>query len=93
MCKEMPVIPVNRVVDTKIIIGKNGGPRRRRGTRGGLPKKVLATKMSFWLTFSKNLKSEISPILVILRIKHITCHGGLFHRLGTAKIGQRLIGK
>jgi hypothetical protein len=30
----MPVIPVNRVVDTKRIIRKNGGPRkRRRGTR------------------------------------------------------------
>jgi hypothetical protein len=33
MCKEMPVIPVNRVVDPKRIIGKNGVPRRRRGTR------------------------------------------------------------
>jgi hypothetical protein len=31
MCKEMPVIPVNRVVDTNRIIGKNGGPRMRRG--------------------------------------------------------------
>jgi hypothetical protein len=31
MCKEMPVIPVNKVVDPKRIIGKNGGPRRRRG--------------------------------------------------------------
>jgi hypothetical protein len=34
MFKGMPVIPVNRVVDKKRIIGKNGGPRRRRGTRG-----------------------------------------------------------
>jgi hypothetical protein len=34
MCKEMPVIPVNKVVNSKRIIGKNGGPRRRRGTRG-----------------------------------------------------------
>jgi hypothetical protein len=35
MCKEMPVIPVNREVNPKRIIGKNGGPwRRRRGTRG-----------------------------------------------------------
>jgi hypothetical protein len=34
MCKEMLVIPVNRVVDKKRIIGKNGGPRRRTGTRG-----------------------------------------------------------
>jgi hypothetical protein len=30
----MPVIPVNRVVDEKRIIRKNGVPRRRRGTRG-----------------------------------------------------------
>jgi hypothetical protein len=30
MCKEMPVIPVNKVVGPKRIIGKNGGPRRRR---------------------------------------------------------------
>jgi hypothetical protein len=35
----MPVIPVNRVVDKKRIIGKNGGPRRRRGTRGPLTPK------------------------------------------------------
>jgi hypothetical protein len=34
MCKEMPVILVNKVVDPKTIIGKNGGHRRRRGTRG-----------------------------------------------------------
>jgi hypothetical protein len=34
MCKELPVILVNKVVDLKRIIGKNGGPRRRRGTRG-----------------------------------------------------------
>jgi hypothetical protein len=35
MCKEMPVIPVNRVVDRKIISEKMEGIwRRRRGTRG-----------------------------------------------------------
>jgi hypothetical protein len=34
MCKEIPAIPVNKVVDPKRIIGKNGGPRRRRGTWG-----------------------------------------------------------
>jgi hypothetical protein len=34
MCKEMVVIPVNKVVDPKRIIGINGGPRRRRGTTG-----------------------------------------------------------
>jgi hypothetical protein len=34
MCEEMPVIPVNRVVDKIKNNWKNGGPRRRRGTRG-----------------------------------------------------------
>jgi hypothetical protein len=34
MCKELPVIPVDRVVDKKRIIGKNGGLKRRKGTRG-----------------------------------------------------------
>jgi hypothetical protein len=35
MHKELPVVLVNKVVDPKRIIGqKNGGPRRRRGTRG-----------------------------------------------------------
>jgi hypothetical protein len=33
MCNYMQVISVNRVVDKKRIIGKNGGPRRR-GIRG-----------------------------------------------------------
>jgi hypothetical protein len=28
MCNEMPVIPVNKVVDPKRIIGKNEGPWR-----------------------------------------------------------------
>jgi hypothetical protein len=32
MCKEMPVIPDDRVVDKKRIIRKNGGLRRRNGT-------------------------------------------------------------
>jgi tetrahydromethanopterin S-methyltransferase subunit A len=34
LCKEMSVIPVNRIEEEKRIIGQNGGPRRRRGTRG-----------------------------------------------------------
>jgi hypothetical protein len=39
MCKEMLVIPVGWVVNKKRIIGKNGGPRRRRGTRSDRPPK------------------------------------------------------
>jgi hypothetical protein len=34
MCKELLVIPDNKAVDPKRKIGKNGGPRRRRGIRG-----------------------------------------------------------
>jgi hypothetical protein len=34
MFKEMTVIPVNRVVYKKGIVGNNGGPRRSRGARG-----------------------------------------------------------
>jgi hypothetical protein len=40
MCKEMSIFPVNREVDPKRIIGKNGGPRRRRGTRGRRQKRI-----------------------------------------------------
>jgi hypothetical protein len=42
MPKEMPVIWVNRVVDKKRIIRKNGGFRRRRGTRRSLPQQRFA---------------------------------------------------
>jgi hypothetical protein len=48
MHKMMPVIPVIRVVDKKRIMGKNGGPMRRRGTYKGLlsppPKKMFTKK-------------------------------------------------
>jgi hypothetical protein len=42
MCKEMPVIPVSRMVDPKRIIRKNGGPRRRRGSKGKKARSKLA---------------------------------------------------
>jgi hypothetical protein len=34
VCKEVPVIPVDRVVKKKIIIGKKWRAEERRGTRG-----------------------------------------------------------
>jgi hypothetical protein len=37
----MMAIPVNRMMDKKRIIRKNGGVRRRRGTRGRLPPKKV----------------------------------------------------
>jgi hypothetical protein len=39
MCKEMPVIPVDRVVNKKRIIGKNGGPRRKGEAQGATDQK------------------------------------------------------
>jgi hypothetical protein len=42
MCKELPVIPVNKMVDPKRIIGKNGGPRVTD------PKKLAQTKTDLW---------------------------------------------
>jgi hypothetical protein len=33
LCKEVPVISVDSVVDKKRILRKNGGPRWRRDTR------------------------------------------------------------
>jgi hypothetical protein len=43
MCKEMPVIPIKRGGDMKRTIGKNGGPRRRRGTGIADPNKSDTT--------------------------------------------------
>jgi hypothetical protein len=43
----MPVMPVNRVVYPKRIIGKNGGPRRRRGTRPHPPKQQQQQQKNF----------------------------------------------
>jgi hypothetical protein len=41
MGKEMPVIPVDRVMNKKIVIEKNVGPTRRRGgTMGRWPQKI-----------------------------------------------------
>jgi hypothetical protein len=49
MSKETPGIPVTRVVDTKRIIRKNGGPRRRRSRRGCCPpQKKYITWMAAW---------------------------------------------
>jgi hypothetical protein len=47
MCKEMPVIPVNKVVDPKRIIGKTGGQRRRRGFRKRISKLSFSAEALF----------------------------------------------
>jgi hypothetical protein len=47
MRKEMPVIPVNTVVDKKRIIRKNGGPRRRTGTRSHSPPTIPPVGMLY----------------------------------------------
>jgi hypothetical protein len=55
MCKELPVTPVNKVVDLKRIIRKNGGPRRRRGTRGCWPPKKIP--LLLWLDLCNGIVS------------------------------------
>jgi hypothetical protein len=41
----MPVIPVNRVVANKRIIGKNGWPRRWRRGKGSLTYSTIVDKI------------------------------------------------
>jgi hypothetical protein len=67
----MPVIPVNKVVDPKRIMGKNGGPRRRRGTRVRgrfFPRKVLnLTKYALGYDLGDfSQKSIRSPCFVVM---------------------------
>jgi hypothetical protein len=58
MCKELPVIPVNKVVDPKRIIWENGELRRRRGTRGRwLPQKVGSIHLKLVLEFISKSKA------------------------------------
>jgi hypothetical protein len=62
MCKEMLVIPVNKVVDPKRIIGKNGGPRRTRDTRGRCTPKNMKKCFDYETTqLSSNLKRVEIP--------------------------------
>jgi hypothetical protein len=57
MCKEMPVIPVNRVVDPKRIIGKKG---RGGGEAQGVADPPPPTKKSFTII--------LCIIIIILRM-------------------------
>jgi hypothetical protein len=69
MCKEMLVIPVNKVVDPRRIIGKNGGPRGRKRHKGSLtppPKK----KVIFLVIFSAVYAEKI---ILTLFFKTINC--------------------
>jgi hypothetical protein len=64
MYKEMPVIPVNRIVDKKRIMVKNGGPRRRRGT----PKNTyLCVLMKPMLYVKHKLFSTSEKLLLNIR--------------------------
>jgi hypothetical protein len=46
MCKELPVISVNTVVDKKRIIGKNGGAEEEERHKGSLTKNGMFTMNS-----------------------------------------------
>jgi hypothetical protein len=55
----MPVIPVNRLVDKKRMIGKNGGLRRRRGTREKLNDKSLCIFTDFKKSDKKSFCTKV----------------------------------
>jgi hypothetical protein len=58
----MPVILVNRESDPKRVIGKNGGPRKRRGTWGTyVPAAVMPAiiKMCPKLSWRRSLEKRI----------------------------------
>jgi hypothetical protein len=61
MCKEMPVIPVNRVVDKRRIIGKNKGLRsRRRGTRARCtPNIYIGTYTYIYVLYTMNKNNNM----------------------------------
>jgi hypothetical protein len=80
MCKERPVIPVNRVIGPLRIIRKNGGPRRRRGTRGRWPKKNLFTLFAVTSTII-----FLSPNLIIF---HLICFS-IFAKLKKHEFRQK----
>jgi hypothetical protein len=55
MCKEMPVIPVNKVVDPKIIIGKKWRAEEEERHKGSLtppPKKKKQQRKLFLVALS-----------------------------------------
>jgi hypothetical protein len=57
MCKEMHAIMVDTVVGKKRIIGTNGGPRKRRGTRG---KRLPDIHRKFCNIFSYLILSKVT---------------------------------
>jgi hypothetical protein len=62
----MPVIPFDRVVDPKRIIGKNEGPRRRRGTRGRWPQKNDSNFFEkLGVFFCAKLPNNVEKMLII----------------------------
>jgi hypothetical protein len=58
MCKELLVILVNRMVDKKRIIGKDGGTRRRRAQGVADPKRGRNVKV-IWVVFTKQTSKNI----------------------------------
>jgi hypothetical protein len=48
MCKEMPVIPVNKVVDPKRIIGKKWRAKEEERHKGSLTQKKNSTSLAYY---------------------------------------------
>jgi hypothetical protein len=69
MCKEMPVIPVHRVVDPKRIIGKKWRAKEEERHKGSLTKKLsicsAMTKAFLGITYS--LTHKVIPVSWLFR--------------------------
>jgi hypothetical protein len=51
MCKEMPVIPVNKVVDPKRIIGKKWRAEEEERHKGSLTQKNVSNLHTYFVLF------------------------------------------
>jgi hypothetical protein len=54
MCKEMPVIPVNRAVDQKRIMGKKWRAEEEERHKGSLTQKKLGSNVIIQITDRQN---------------------------------------
>jgi hypothetical protein len=69
MCKELPVILVNKVVDPKIIIGKKWMAKEEERHKGSLtPKKILYFSQAMLFNFKTNF-----PGLLKMCFKFFRC--------------------
>jgi hypothetical protein len=79
MCKELLVIPVNKVVDPKRIIGKNGGLKEEERHKGSLTQKNVYVFTQTGIFVSLHIaRCSVTRLELIL----IVCHAASCHTEG-----------